>query len=942
MAENLTFTLTGQDHLSRVLNGTADSADRLRLRLSGITADADGNLRDLQGRFLSADEAAARLADTAATSRNSMAAMSDAAGKLGEALKANLISLAPAAIPAAAGLAGSAAAVAAQFGAVALAAGAYALALGPQIGKISEASEAQKKYKDAVEKSGATSQEAVKAQAEYQRQLEALPPATREAAVAVGILKDNFEEWSDSLSGDVMGPFTKGVAVANELLPRTTGLVEGASTQFDRLITMVGGGISTPGFDRLTDKMTDFSERTMRRAVDELTVFLAKVDSGEFDGGGLEQFFDFARENGPIVWDTLENVGEALLHVLEAGSGVGVGMLEVINALSGIVSAVPPEAIATLLQLAIAIKAVRLAAVGADAARTAMAALGVQIGAMRVAAAAAPGALAGTTAAIGTLSRTAKLAMAGTGIGLLLITLDQLSASSRKPQPDVDKLATSLTELGKSGKVSGEALRFYGKDLADLGLAFQRVIDPEGIDQVQQSIVSFFGMDSTPVQQAKEDVTAFDEALASLVSNGNQELAAAALENTIAKLEEQGYSTDGLSEKLTNYNDALAAQRLEQELAAQSMGLFGEQAQQVQGELDAQKASADGLRQAIQALNDVNRQGLGGMIGFEAAIDAASKAAEENAGVLDMQGGKLTLNTEKQRAAAQSLNDLAAKTDEAASSARESGASWNEVNGIYERGRQQLIKNAMQMGLNRDEAKALADQILKTPDKTAKVKGDIEDLKDKLADAKERLRKAPAEKQTRIKGEISHLKAQIAAARARLRAIPDEEVVLRIRAVQTGVQSAVDRAKAAARRAAGNARGGRVRGYAGGGDVQAFPGGGYIEGPGSGTSDSILALFGSGAMARVSNTEYVVRASSVQQYGVPFLDAINEGRLRVGRAAAKPGLPAARSIVAATDPAGSRPQVTYNVYPRASVISVADLRLLQRQEEAQQRVGRPR
>jgi tape measure domain-containing protein len=44
-------------------------------------------------------------------------------------------------------------------------------------------------------------------------------------------------------------------------------------------------------------------------------------------------------------------------------------------------------------------------------------------------------------------------------------------------------------------------------------------------------------------------------------------------------------------------------------------------------------------------------------------------------------------------------------------------------------------------------------------------------------------------------------------------------------------------------------------------------GGGPIRGPGSGTSDSILA--------RVSNGEYVVRAAAVSRYGSGFMDAIN-------------------------------------------------------------------
>ncbi|MEV5163835.1 hypothetical protein AB0K66_04300 [Streptomyces werraensis] len=869
MAERLTFTLAGRDELSRVLNGTADSADRLRLRLAGITADSDGQLRDLQGRFLSVADAQRLVDDRTGSVTRSMTSLSDEVGKVGNAVKANLISLLPAAIPMAAGLASSAAVLAGQLGAVGVAAGAYALAVGPQVAALAEAVEAQTKYRDAVDASGATSQEAIKAQVEYQRQLAKLPQPTQEAAVAVGILKDNYQDFSDSLAGDVMAPFTKGVAVANALLPHTAGLAKGASAQLDRLITLVGGAISTPGFDALNDRFTTFANDTLDHGIDRLTVFLAKLESGQFDGGGLREWWDYAQQAGPVVWDTLEQVADALLNVLEAGSGIGVGALDVINFLSGIVSAVPPDAIATVLQLAIAIKAVKLAAAGAGAAQAGLAALGVQIGAMRAAAAGAPGALAGTTAAVGALSRTAKLAMAGTGIGLLLITLDQLSSSSRKPQPDVDKLATSLMELGQSGKVSGEALRFYGKDLDDLGLAFQRVIDPEGLDQVQQSIVSFFGMDSTPVKDAKEDVAAFDEALASLVSGGNADLAAAALENTIAKLEEQGYSTDGLRDKLTSYNDALAAQALEQQLAAQSMGLFGAQAQQVQATLDSQKASADGLRQSIQALNDVHRQGLGGMIGFEAAIDAATKAAQENAGVLDMQGDKLVLNTEAQRTAATALNDLAAKTDEAAASARESGASWETVNGIYARGREQLIATAQQMGLTRSEAKALADQILKTPDKTARLRGDMEDLEQKLAAAKRKLKTVPDSRKAQVRAEIDQLERQIEAARRQLNGLDGKTATTYI-VTHYKIQGATGEARNLNRLRPGNyADGGQVRG-----EILAVPFGGPVVGPGTATSDSVPAW--------LSNGEYVIRASAVERYGLAMFDALNAERFAAG------------------------------------------------------------
>lgn len=50
-----------------------------------------------------------------------------------------------------------------------------------------------------------------------------------------------------------------------------------------------------------------------------------------------------------------------------------------------------------------------------------------------------------------------------------------------------------------------------------------------------------------------------------------------------------------------------------------------------------------------------------------------------------------------------------------------------------------------------------------------------------------------------------------------------------------------------------------------------FASGGYVSGPGTGTSDSILA--------RLSNGEFVVRAAAVQRYGVSLLAALNAMRL---------------------------------------------------------------
>ncbi|MEU0359913.1 hypothetical protein [Streptomyces cyaneofuscatus] len=756
MATRLTFLLDGRDHLSRVLDRAGDSANRMHRRISAAATNSSTAINRL-GR----------------TTTDRMAAMQRDTGigeKAVDKLVGTMLTLAPAAIPMVASLAPIAPAV----GAAAVAAGAYAAALGPQIGAMTEAAEAEKKYTDEVKKSGRTSEAAVAAQLEYQRVVADMPPETRRAAAALSVLKDGYEDWSNSLAKDTLAPVTKSFALLNGLLPTTSGLVRGTSRELDRTVTILAGGMESPGLDRLNAKFEAFATGTLRRANDGL-VSLMRNSDGKV-GAGLSEFMEYARANGPVAADTVKELGQALLNVLEAGSDVGVGMLQVVNVLAKLVASVPPQAIATMLQLAFAIKAVQLAAVGFAAARTAVAGFATSLVAMRVAAAGAPGRLSAVSAAIGTLSKTAKLAMAGTGIGLLLIAIGALAAMGKSTPPDVDRLTTSLGKLGQTGKASGEAARAFGSDLGGLANSLKNLADPSLNDRFHSLATSLVGMDTANVKEWKGNIDAVDQALANLVKGGKGELAAAALDEINRAMVAQGRPAGEIRGKLDEYKAALADVAFEQQLAAQSMGLLGTQAQQVQTKLDAQKASADGLRQSIQALNDVNRQGLGGMIGFESAIAAASKAAKENAGALSMSGGQLNLSSEKARTAATALNDLAAKTDEATASARQSGASWSTVNGIYSRGREKLLASAQAMGLTRGQAKALADQILRTPDKTARLKGNLEDLQAKLNSAKAKLRSVPDSRQAKLRAEISDLQSKVAAAKAAIGSVQGKTV----------------------------------------------------------------------------------------------------------------------------------------------------------------------
>jgi hypothetical protein len=846
------FTLTGRDELSDVFDDIGDAARRLGRRVHAATMDADRDMR----RFTreTSDRMAAMRQDT------------DAGAKSVEELGKVTKLLWPAVIPAAASLAP----LAAGAGTVAVAAAAMTAALIPQVSALGDASEAQKAYEDAVDKSGARSQEAIAAQNEYQRVVSKLPPETRKAAVAVGILKDNYKAWSDSLAGDTMAPFVKGVALVDTLVPKTTGLVKAASHEADRFITIIGGEMASPGLDKLNSKFTGFAQKTLRSVTDELVHLLRVGDGGGGDvGGKAQEFMAWARAQGPTVASVLQSVATALLHVLQAGSDAGVGLLQVVDVLAHLVSAVPPEAIGMILQLALALKVAKAASLGMAAGRTALAQFGMQLVAMRTAAAATPGSLAAARAGIAALSRTAKAAIAGTGLGLLIIGLTELASRSDKAPPDVDKLTTSLRQLGAAGTVSGEASKVFGKNLSELHDKVAALTDPSTTDKVQQFLVGWTGYDSTPVKEAKQNIDAVDKALANLVSNGQGDLAAAALKRLSAQYSKGGRDASDFTSKLNDYKSAVADAKFEQELAAQSQGLFGAQALKTQQALASQKQSADGLRQSIQALNDVQRQGLDGMVGFEASIDAATKAAKDNAGALSMSHGQLDLNSEKARNAATALNDLASKTDSAAAQARESGASWSTVNGIYERGRAALLRSAEAMGLTKSQAKALADQILRTPDKTARLKGNIEDLEAKVTAAKKRLSSVPASRKASVRGDISNLEYEISRAQQRLRDIDGKTAVTYV-LMKTRTSNA-----GSVFHEGGN--------YAAGGPI-GFPGGGPISGPGTGTSDSIPIM--------ASNGEYMINARSTAKYR-SLVEAINSDTLGGGR-----GMPGAGAAVA--------------------------------------------
>lgn len=758
-------------------------------------AAADGRLGDLSTRTRSLrsdmddlDTSLTRVGGRMGALRGSLGTLGSSAGGAADGTRGLMmaaIALAPALLP----IAAATVPIIGAVGAAAVGVTAFALALAPQAKAMADASKASTEYTEALRKNGAGSKEALTAEKAMTDSLAKLPPATREAAAALSVVKEEYVGWGEALAGDTMPIATKGFSLFTGTIKGLTPVVKSSSVELDRMMTVLAGGTQTKGFESFMDKLAGWSAGALRSATNGVVSFSRALSSGT-GSGPISEFIEYARVNGPLVGETLKNLGEALMRLISAASEVGVGMLTVVNAFAALVASLPTEVITTLMQMAIAFKAVKMAAAGMAAVGVALAAVRAQATLAGTAAIGASGGVATLTAAFLALSRGARVAVAATGIGLLAVALIKLSSLGRDTPPNVDKLSSSLARLGQTGKASGEASRVFGKDLDGLYKSVRSLTDPSTADGVQQFLVGWTGFDSTPVKEAKENFNAIDDALTDLVKGGKSDLAAAALERLKASYKKGGGDVKDFTGKLNDYKAALADAKFEQQLAADAQGLFGQAALKTQQKLEAQKASADGLRQSIQALNDVNRAASGAMNAFEASIDNGMKAAAENAGGLkgafDRVTGTLDLNTEAARNGEAALRDLGATTDAATAAARDNGASWDQVQATYERGRANFIKMAQTMGLTREEAGLLAEKMLDMPDKEVFFKGTIDDLNAKIKTAQAKVDALKQKTPAQLRANGGQLAKEKAAAQKRLDALKQKKAAAIKASNQTG------------------------------------------------------------------------------------------------------------------------------------------------------------
>lgn len=619
-----------------------------------------------------------------------------------------LIPLATAAIPLIAGLVANAAPLAGTLTAAGGAATAFGIALAGQIGPLTELADAEKKYQEAVRDHGKGSTEAAEAQLAYQRQLSAMPEATQRAAVGLSRLKDEFGDWSDEMAQFTMEPVTKGFTILEELLPHLSPEVESFSEHMDRLMNVVGGGMQTPGFDSFSNKVAKLTDAKLDDFTDSVIHFLRVVSEGNAGDGALGQIIDYMQSNGPAAREAVDAIGDAIGALAAGAAEAGPTMLTLVTALANIVGALPPEAVALLLQGAAALKLMQLAGLGAAAVSGGVARLSAAVAALGATSAAAGGGLAGLRAAVASLSTGARFGAAALGVGALVLALHELS--DNKPAVKVDELSTSLNTLISTGKVTGTLSSNLDEMSSSIAMVSKSASDNK-LAQWTSDFGTWVGIAEGPgISTARENVDAWDKSMANLVRSGNSKQAAAQYELLKKSWQAGGGDLDRLKDTTNDYQNALADVAFEQEMTAQAMGVFGQAALDTSAQLDAQKQAADGLRASLLALNETNRAAHDAQTQFEKGLDDLTASFKEH-------GNTLNADTEAGRANRDAMSQAAAAQDELLVSGLAAGESFESLVGKTDRLRDSMLELATKaFDGNRQKALDYVNTLLGTPD----------------------------------------------------------------------------------------------------------------------------------------------------------------------------------------------------------------------------------
>jgi len=483
------------------------------------------------------------------------------------------------------------------------------------------------------------------------------------------------------------------------------------------------------------------------------------------------------------------------------------------------------------------------------------------------------------------------------GIGDLV---DQFNKWTGQRQ-EADQMTKTLDKAGNSYKklidsvVNAKGAFNLGSGMLGVGNAASSSRQFSWFYDILEKVNSFSGgqklasqFDTTGILKFRDEIKQLDQALAGEATK-NPAQAAIQYKYLSDALKDAGYSSKEIAAIIPQSTKALAEHKTEVDKATKALEQYADQSGVSASFIERLSAATgldakgidkwvEGYQKSVAPLTDFNNIVKQVQTGLEAAAEAQAKSIGGDSKASDFYDGQsvslqqftdqLNANNQAQLTWAQNLVTISATYGpqaaqpfiDAGYSAVTSSVLQQLVNATPEQAQAYIA--AQQQAADLASA-AMAQRILASGYVVTEAGGQIGmDTAKKMADLLGLgvgFPEALAQLQLKLTSDPLVPKVNTEPAKNQilsLTQIPYPDVVIGVRVnLLTNIQRAVNNAQIQANQ------------YASG---NAYASGGLVRGRGTGTSDSIPA--------RISNGEYIIKASRVRQLGVGYLDALNGGR----------------------------------------------------------------
>lgn len=367
-------------------------------------------------------------------------------------------------------------------------------------------------------------------------------------------------EGLEQTAANALGPgLMSGLQRVKEFLPTLSPVVDTLGKSLGAASDYLSQGLVS-GLATAKPLLTDVAAYTVKAA----QAFADFASSQQF-----KDFVTYARQELPVLIDTLENLASVVMHVIEAFTPVGTVALQVLKGLTEALDAIPVSVLRDLAVAAtaagIAFGGLKLGSIfgGQDGATLwkgfvsgirdtidATKALNPGMGTMA----------AGLTAVrTGALSVGQALGLGAIGIGAGVIAIQALNQAMAQTAATGQKAVQAITDLTNA---SNNAFKEAGaRDLTSLADLRRNSQDQSGWNKFLNwdpfSAVGLGMPGGTKPEQAANVFKTLDNSLTQLVQGGNVAGAKSQLASVTAELSAQGFSVDYINSKLTQYQQAL-------------------------------------------------------------------------------------------------------------------------------------------------------------------------------------------------------------------------------------------------------------------------------------------------------------------------------------------------------------------------------------------------